>query len=51
MTRIAEIHDFLLHFRIRPSVIHKPFQKLNVAKHLTHKWDEQEPDPNQVRIT
>ncbi|CAD0202689.1 unnamed protein product [Chrysodeixis includens] len=36
-------------YRIRPSVIHKPFQKLDAAKYLTHNWDEQEPDPNQSR--
>ncbi|XP_063386983.1 homogentisate 1,2-dioxygenase [Cydia fagiglandana] len=36
-------------YRIRPSVVHKPFKRLDVAKHLTHKWDEQEPDPNQSR--
>ncbi|XP_063895343.1 homogentisate 1,2-dioxygenase [Helicoverpa armigera] len=36
-------------YRIRPSVIHKPFQKSDVAKYLTHNWDEQEPDPNQSR--
>ncbi|XP_073944957.1 homogentisate 1,2-dioxygenase [Choristoneura fumiferana] len=36
-------------YRIRPSVVHKPFKRLDVAKYLTHKWDEQEPDPNQSR--
>ncbi|KAG6455113.1 homogentisate 1,2-dioxygenase [Manduca sexta] len=36
-------------YRIRPSVIHKPFKRLNTAKYLTHNWDEQEPDPNQSR--
>ncbi|KAM3965807.1 homogentisate 1,2-dioxygenase [Aphomia sociella] len=36
-------------YRIRPSVIHKPFKRLDIAKYLTHKWDEQEPDPNQSR--
>lgn len=36
-------------YRIRPSVIHKPFQKYNGAKYLTHNWGEQEPDPNQSR--
>lgn len=36
-------------YRIRPSVIHTPFKKINVAEHLTHNWDEQEPDPNQSR--
>ncbi|KAH9633893.1 hypothetical protein HF086_002924 [Spodoptera exigua] len=41
--------DTHVHFRIRPSVIHKPFQKYNGAKYLTHNWNEQEPDPNQSR--
>ncbi|KAJ2945522.1 hypothetical protein O0L34_g339 [Tuta absoluta] len=36
-------------YRIRPSVVHTPFKKYNDAKYLTHKWDEQEPDPNQSR--
>ncbi|KAJ8714952.1 hypothetical protein PYW08_004933 [Mythimna loreyi] len=36
-------------YRIRPSVIHKPFQKSDVAKYLTHNWNDQEPDPNQSR--
>ncbi|KAL4710877.1 hypothetical protein ACJJTC_002507 [Scirpophaga incertulas] len=36
-------------YRIRPSVIHKPFKKSTRAKFLTHNWDEQEPDPNQSR--
>ncbi|RVE45437.1 hypothetical protein evm_009872 [Chilo suppressalis] len=36
-------------YRIRPSVIHKPFKRFNAAKYLTHNWDEQEPDPNQSR--
>ncbi|CAB3246874.1 unnamed protein product [Arctia plantaginis] len=36
-------------YRIRPSAIHKPFQRLDMAKYLTHNWDEQEPDPNQSR--
>ncbi|KAG7312274.1 hypothetical protein JYU34_001746 [Plutella xylostella] len=36
-------------YRIRPSVIHKPFQRYNEVKYLTHKWDEEDPDPNQSR--
>lgn len=36
-------------YRIRPSVIHKPFKRLTTTKYLTHNWDEQEPDPNQSR--
>ncbi|CAJ0940317.1 unnamed protein product [Ranitomeya imitator] len=35
-------------YRILPSVRHKPFQAYN-QKHLTHNWDEVEPDPNQLR--
>ncbi|XP_066245260.1 homogentisate 1,2-dioxygenase [Euwallacea similis] len=35
-------------YRIRPSVGHKPFEKL-VKSGITHDWDEQEPDPNQMR--
>ncbi|XP_032518636.2 homogentisate 1,2-dioxygenase [Danaus plexippus] len=36
-------------YRIRPSVIHKPFVKSNISEHLTHKWDDEEPNPNQSR--
>ncbi|XP_023937248.2 homogentisate 1,2-dioxygenase [Bicyclus anynana] len=36
-------------YRIRPSVIHKPFKRSNVARYLTHNWDEADPDPNQSR--
>ncbi|KAJ0174742.1 hypothetical protein K1T71_009850 [Dendrolimus kikuchii] len=36
-------------YRIRPSVIHKPFKKFVASKYLTHDWNEQEPDPNQSR--
>ncbi|VVC93235.1 unnamed protein product [Leptidea sinapis] len=36
-------------YRIRPSVVHKPFKRTNIAKYLTHNWDEAEPDPNQSR--
>ncbi|KPJ15622.1 Homogentisate 1,2-dioxygenase [Papilio machaon] len=36
-------------YRIRPSVVHQPFKKIDIAKYLTHNWDEVEPDPNQSR--
>lgn len=36
-------------YRIRPSVVHRPFQRHDVAKHFTSKWDEQHPNPNQSR--
>lgn len=36
-------------YRIRPSVVHQPFQKYNGGKYLKSSWDEQEPDPNQMR--
>ncbi|XP_026464106.1 homogentisate 1,2-dioxygenase [Ctenocephalides felis] len=36
-------------YRIRPSVMHKPFSKFNGSPHLTHNWDELEPNPNQLR--
>ncbi|KAJ7400385.1 homogentisate 1,2-dioxygenase [Pitangus sulphuratus] len=35
-------------YRILPSVCHKPFKPLEEG-HLTHDWDEIEPDPNQLR--
>ncbi|XP_009327564.1 PREDICTED: homogentisate 1,2-dioxygenase [Pygoscelis adeliae] len=35
-------------YRILPSVCHKPFKPLEEG-HLTHNWDEVEPDPNQLR--
>lgn len=35
-------------YRIRPSVVHKPFEK-TVQGDLTHSWDECDPNPNQVR--
>jgi len=35
-------------YRIRPSVIHKPFKKLS-SHLLTHDWDSVEPNPNQLR--
>lgn len=36
-------------YRIRPSVVHKPFKRANIAKYLTHNWDEAEQTPNQSR--
>ncbi|CAB3379020.1 Hypothetical predicted protein [Cloeon dipterum] len=36
-------------YRIRPSVIHKPFVPLNVAQYFKHNWNENEPNPNQMR--
>ncbi|XP_077300055.1 homogentisate 1,2-dioxygenase [Arctopsyche grandis] len=36
-------------YRIRPSVIHKPFTKYDDSKYLTHNWNEQHPNPNQLR--
>jgi len=35
-------------YRIRPSVVHEPFDKLDVAPHFKSNWDEQHPNPNQV---
>ncbi|XP_072469993.1 homogentisate 1,2-dioxygenase isoform X1 [Notamacropus eugenii] len=35
-------------YRILPSVVHKPFEPIDQG-HLTHNWDEVEPDPNQLR--
>ncbi|KAJ7394371.1 hypothetical protein OS493_000178 [Desmophyllum pertusum] len=35
-------------YRIRPSVVHKPFEK-TVQGDLTHSWDECDPNPNQMR--
>ncbi|OWK63906.1 Homogentisate 1,2-dioxygenase [Lonchura striata] len=35
-------------YRILPSVCHKPFKPLEEG-HLTHDWDEIQPDPNQLR--
>ncbi|OXB68916.1 hypothetical protein ASZ78_005353 [Callipepla squamata] len=35
-------------YRIMPLVCHKPFEPLHEG-HLTHRWDEVEPDPNQMR--
>ncbi|XP_046969576.1 homogentisate 1,2-dioxygenase [Vanessa cardui] len=36
-------------YRIRPSVIHKPFKRSDIAKYMTHKWDDVGQDPNQSR--
>lgn len=37
-------------YRIRPSVVHKPFTALNdTNNHLTINWSEQPPNPNQMR--
>lgn len=30
-------------------MVHEPFQKLNVSKHLVSNWNEQPPNPNQMR--
>ncbi|KAK3773334.1 hypothetical protein RRG08_023218 [Elysia crispata] len=35
-------------YRIRPSVVHTPFQKIDKGL-LTHDWDTVEPNPNQLR--
>merc|ERR1711963_475480 len=35
-------------YRIRPSVVHKPFKRIDNGL-LTHNWDEVEPNPNQLR--
>lgn len=35
-------------YRIRPSVIHHPFEKMN-RKLLSNNWDEIGPNPNQIR--
>ncbi|ALC39301.1 hgo [Drosophila busckii] len=36
-------------YRKLPSAVHKPFQALKTAKYLSHNWDEQQPNPNQLR--
>ncbi|XP_012284816.1 homogentisate 1,2-dioxygenase [Orussus abietinus] len=37
-------------YRIKPSVCHEPFEKLNLENsHLSHDWDKIEPNPNQLR--
>lgn len=35
-------------YRIRPSVLHMPFKKMDRGL-ITHNWDEVEPNPNQLR--
>ena len=35
-------------YRIRPSVVHEPFEELEV-EHFTNNWNEYPPNPNQVR--
>ncbi|XP_067002980.1 homogentisate 1,2-dioxygenase [Anabrus simplex] len=35
-------------YRIRPSVLHQPFEKVKNG-HVTHDWNEQPPNPNQLR--
>ncbi|KAK2715700.1 homogentisate 1,2-dioxygenase-like [Artemia franciscana] len=36
-------------YRIRPSVLHKPFQPVETANKMTIKWSENPPNPNQMR--
>lgn len=36
-------------YRIRPSVVHDPYQKYSSALYLTNNWSEQHPNPNQMR--
>lgn len=36
-------------YRIRPSVVHKPFEKYTKNKFFLSNFDEQEPNPNQMR--
>lgn len=36
-------------YRVRPSVVHQPFERYDVAPFLRGKWDEQHPNPNQMR--
>lgn len=36
-------------YRILPSVVHKPYQRLNDASNLSLNWNEQHPNPNQMR--
>lgn len=36
-------------YRVRPSVIHQPFERYDVAPFFRGKWDEQHPNPNQMR--
>ncbi|XP_037047583.1 homogentisate 1,2-dioxygenase [Bradysia coprophila] len=36
-------------YRIRPSVVHKPFERVTFTNQLTINWNEQYPNPNQMR--
>lgn len=36
-------------YRIRPSAVHNPFERHDVAPFLRGNWDEQHPNPNQMR--
>lgn len=36
-------------YRIRPSVMHYPFEKYEYVQHLTNDWNQQHPNPNQMR--
>lgn len=36
-------------YRIRPSVIHEPFTPYTGVRNLTSNWNEQPPNPNQMR--
>ncbi|XP_031623029.1 homogentisate 1,2-dioxygenase [Contarinia nasturtii] len=36
-------------YRIRPSVLHEPYEKFLSAPYVTNNWSEQHPNPNQMR--
>lgn len=36
-------------YRIRPSVVHSPFERFDKNQHLARHYDEQHPNPNQLR--
>ncbi|KAH8376716.1 hypothetical protein KR093_001030, partial [Drosophila rubida] len=36
-------------YRKLPSAVHKPFKRYDGSKYLSHNWDEQPPNPNQMR--
>lgn len=36
-------------YRIRPSVLHEPYQRYDIAEFLTNNWKDQHPNPNQMR--
>jgi len=36
-------------YRIRPSAVHEPFKAITTKTYLTHNWNEQTPNPNQMR--